>query len=264
MARQCVHGWLEGFGAPSSGPGIPVHLMPCYTRPLPTRTGREVEPGLRSTLAVALGDLALRFPNLLEGWTDRMYRPLSDPSPLVRTLAGPGLRARPGSPWLTVGCWSLPAKPLSIQSPSSAGSPPAFTPPSVQVRKNALLVLSHLILNDMMKASVLEFLVDACFLERGRGPRWCPVRQKDRVFPAFNLVNGCSVERGCAAMTDTPHPSQSPALPPRPTNRPWESVAPAFDRSRATLPVWLCVWWTTMLASPPWRSSSSTSCRGRR
>ncbi|KAL6778710.1 hypothetical protein ACKKBF_B04955 [Auxenochlorella protothecoides x Auxenochlorella symbiontica] len=62
---------------------------------------RGVEPGLRSTLAVALGDLALRFPNMLEGWTERMYRPLQDADTMVR--------------------------------------------------KNALMVLSHLILNDMMK-----------------------------------------------------------------------------------------------------------------
>lgn len=62
---------------------------------------RSVEPALRSNLTIALGDLALRFPNLLEPWTEHMYRPLGDPDP--------------------------------------------------SVRKNALMVLSHLILNDMMK-----------------------------------------------------------------------------------------------------------------
>ncbi|KAK9041417.1 hypothetical protein V6N11_016519 [Hibiscus sabdariffa] len=56
---------------------------------------------VRSNCTIALGDLAVRFPNLLEPWTENMYARLKDPS--------------------------------------------------VSVRKNAVLVLSHLILNDMMK-----------------------------------------------------------------------------------------------------------------
>ncbi|KAJ8570427.1 hypothetical protein K7X08_037399 [Anisodus acutangulus] len=56
---------------------------------------------VRSNCTVALGDLAVRFPNLLEPWTEHMYARLRDSS--------------------------------------------------VSVRKNAVLVLSHLILNDMMK-----------------------------------------------------------------------------------------------------------------
>ncbi|XP_044478360.1 condensin complex subunit 1-like [Mangifera indica] len=56
---------------------------------------------VRSNCTIALGDLAVRFPNLLEPWTEKMYSRLQDPS--------------------------------------------------VSVRKNAVLVLSHLILNDMMK-----------------------------------------------------------------------------------------------------------------
>ncbi|KAG1371126.1 condensin complex subunit 1 [Cocos nucifera] len=56
---------------------------------------------VRSNCTVALGDLAVRFPNLLEPWTEHMYARLQDPS--------------------------------------------------ASVRKNAVLVLSHLILNDMMK-----------------------------------------------------------------------------------------------------------------
>ncbi|OMO50666.1 Condensin subunit 1 [Corchorus olitorius] len=56
---------------------------------------------VRSNCTIALGDLAVRFPNLLEPWTENMYARLRDPS--------------------------------------------------VSVRKNAVLVLSHLILNDMMK-----------------------------------------------------------------------------------------------------------------
>ncbi|KAK9102822.1 hypothetical protein Sjap_020076 [Stephania japonica] len=56
---------------------------------------------VRSNCTIALGDLAVRFPNLLEPWTENTYARLRDPSP--------------------------------------------------SVRKNAVLVLSHLILNDMMK-----------------------------------------------------------------------------------------------------------------
>ncbi|XP_076908529.1 condensin-1 complex subunit CAP-D2-like [Bidens hawaiensis] len=56
---------------------------------------------VRSNCTIALGDLAVRFPNLLEPWTEKMYSRLHDPS--------------------------------------------------LSVRKNAVLVLSHLILNDMMK-----------------------------------------------------------------------------------------------------------------
>lgn len=56
---------------------------------------------VRANCTIALGDLAVRFPNLLEPWTENMYARLQDTS--------------------------------------------------VSVRKNAVLVLSHLILNDMMK-----------------------------------------------------------------------------------------------------------------
>ncbi|XP_051213914.1 condensin-1 complex subunit CAP-D2 [Lolium perenne] len=56
---------------------------------------------VRSNCTIALGDLAVRFPNLLEPWTEHIYARLGDPS--------------------------------------------------ASVRKNAVLVISHLILNDMMK-----------------------------------------------------------------------------------------------------------------
>lgn len=32
---------------------------------------------LRANIIVAIGDLAFRFPNLLEPWTEHIYRPLS-------------------------------------------------------------------------------------------------------------------------------------------------------------------------------------------
>ncbi|KAJ7519949.1 hypothetical protein O6H91_20G060900 [Diphasiastrum complanatum] len=59
------------------------------------------EDSVRSNCIISLGDLAFRFPNLLEPWTDHIYGRLRDQSPAVR--------------------------------------------------KNAVLVISHLILNDMMK-----------------------------------------------------------------------------------------------------------------
>ncbi len=39
---------------------------------------RTVEPAVRSNLVIAIGDLAFRFPNLLEPWTPHMYRSLAD------------------------------------------------------------------------------------------------------------------------------------------------------------------------------------------
>jgi len=39
---------------------------------------RGVDPGIRSNLVIAMGDLAFRFPNLLEPWTGEMYQPLKD------------------------------------------------------------------------------------------------------------------------------------------------------------------------------------------
>lgn len=75
---------------------------------------------VRSNCTVALGDLAVRFPNLLEPWTENMYARLRDHS--------------------------------------------------ASVRKNAVLVLSHLILNDMMKVwKVPEpvFVVLFCYSRSG-------------------------------------------------------------------------------------------------
>lgn len=69
---------------------------------------------VRSNCTIALGDLAVRYPNLLEPWTENVYGRLRDPS--------------------------------------------------ISVRKNAVLVLSHLILNDMMKVSGAEFTTYYTFL----------------------------------------------------------------------------------------------------
>ncbi|NXC77107.1 CND1 protein, partial [Anhinga anhinga] len=44
--------------------------------------------GVRSNLIIAAGDLAIRFPNLLEPWTSHLYARLRDPCPSVRQTAG--------------------------------------------------------------------------------------------------------------------------------------------------------------------------------
>jgi hypothetical protein len=59
------------------------------------------DPGMRATISIALGDLAFRFPNVLEPWTSQLYGGLRDEDP--------------------------------------------------RVRKNTLMVLTHLVLNDMVK-----------------------------------------------------------------------------------------------------------------
>ncbi|KAH9319750.1 hypothetical protein KI387_021519, partial [Taxus chinensis] len=66
-----------------------------------TVANNAVPDSVRSNCTIALGDLAVRFPNHMEPWTEHMYARLHDQS--------------------------------------------------IPVRKNAVLVLSHLILNDMMK-----------------------------------------------------------------------------------------------------------------
>ncbi|XP_065532365.1 condensin complex subunit 1 isoform X2 [Lathamus discolor] len=45
-------------------------------------------PGVRSNLLIAAGDLAIRFPNLVEPWTPHLYARLRDPCPSVRKMAG--------------------------------------------------------------------------------------------------------------------------------------------------------------------------------
>eukprot|EP00798_Chlamydomonas_sp_ICE-L_P013438 gene13438-19294_t len=45
----------------------------------------RIEPGVRCSLMVAVGDLAFRFPNTVEPWTSHMYAPLTDSNLGVRT-----------------------------------------------------------------------------------------------------------------------------------------------------------------------------------
>ncbi|NXE26036.1 CND1 protein, partial [Ardeotis kori] len=53
-----------------------------------TMMEKSALPGVRSNLIIAAGDLAIRFPNLVEPWTSHLYARLRDPCPSVRQTAG--------------------------------------------------------------------------------------------------------------------------------------------------------------------------------
>ena len=52
----------------------------------PDDESRAVEAPVRSNLVIAVGDLAFRFPNILEPWTPHIYRQLSDPDHGAATI----------------------------------------------------------------------------------------------------------------------------------------------------------------------------------
>lgn len=79
---------------------------------------------LRQSLLVAVGDLLFRHPNVVEPWTDRLYAA------------------------------------LSVASPASDGPQGGAV---AELRLTALLVLTHLVLNDMMKPRAV-LLVRALWL----------------------------------------------------------------------------------------------------
>ncbi|XP_064011981.1 condensin complex subunit 1 [Pogoniulus pusillus] len=53
-----------------------------------TMMEKSTLPSVRSNLIIAAGDLAIRFPNLVEPWTSHLYARLRDPCPNVRQTAG--------------------------------------------------------------------------------------------------------------------------------------------------------------------------------
>ncbi|KAM9277718.1 condensin complex subunit 1 [Cariama cristata] len=59
-----------------------------HLRLLFTMMEKSPLPGVRSNLIIAAGDLAIRFPNLVEPWTSHLYARLRDPCPSVRQTAG--------------------------------------------------------------------------------------------------------------------------------------------------------------------------------
>ncbi|NWT03132.1 CND1 protein, partial [Mionectes macconnelli] len=59
-----------------------------HLRLLFTIMEKSTLPAVRSNLIIAAGDLAIRFPNLVEPWTSHLYARLQDPCPSVRRTAG--------------------------------------------------------------------------------------------------------------------------------------------------------------------------------
>ncbi|XP_030902731.2 condensin complex subunit 1 isoform X2 [Melopsittacus undulatus] len=59
-----------------------------HLRLLFTMMEKSSLPSVRSNLLIAAGDLAIRFPNLVEPWTSHLYARLRDPCPSVRKMAG--------------------------------------------------------------------------------------------------------------------------------------------------------------------------------
>nr|XP_009683383.1 PREDICTED: condensin complex subunit 1 isoform X2 [Struthio camelus australis] len=59
-----------------------------HLRLLFTMMEKSALPGVRSNLMIAAGDLAIRFPNLVEPWTPHLYARLRDPCQSVRQTAG--------------------------------------------------------------------------------------------------------------------------------------------------------------------------------
>jgi condensin complex subunit 1 len=101
------------------------------------------EPALRANAIVALGDLAFRFPNSVEPWTDNLYAPLRDAD--------------------------------------------------VSVRKNTLQVLTHLILNDMVKvrgkiAEICICLMDGDSRIKGLANLFFDELAKRESNPIYNLL----------------------------------------------------------------------------
>ena len=104
---------------------------------------RAPEPALRANAIVALGDLAFRFPNSVEPWTDNLYAPLRDAD--------------------------------------------------VSVRKNTLQVLTHLILNDMVKvrgkiAEICICLMDGDSRIKGLANLFFDELAKRESNPIYNLL----------------------------------------------------------------------------
>ena len=89
-----------------------ANLCEQYLQLMFTILKRARSPALRATVAIALGDLAFRFPNQVEPWTEHLYLCLRDTNP--------------------------------------------------SVRKNTLMVLTHLILNDMIKVKGQVAEIAAC------------------------------------------------------------------------------------------------------
>uniref|UniRef100_H0VCG3 Condensin complex subunit 1 n=1 Tax=Cavia porcellus TaxID=10141 RepID=H0VCG3_CAVPO len=83
LGKFCMISFPDEPLFPSSATFCDSHLRLLFTMleksPLPT---------VRSNLMVATGDLAIRFPNLVDPWTPHLYARLRDPAKQVRKTAG--------------------------------------------------------------------------------------------------------------------------------------------------------------------------------
>ena len=103
---------------------------------------RETAVSVRTTVMIALGDLAFRFPNSIEPWTHRMYSRYACSLPAVLTSTVVVL--------LLALCGSTVVTHNYTNSPSPHGSH-RLRDENVTVRYNTLMVITHLVLNDMIK-----------------------------------------------------------------------------------------------------------------
>ena len=69
---------VPSFAGPPCSTAHCICHPTCAAIPAAPPVCRSIGAGLRCNLVIALGDLALRWPNLLEPWTEHMYRPLAD------------------------------------------------------------------------------------------------------------------------------------------------------------------------------------------
>lgn len=122
---------------------VSSHMCDTYLSLLFTALEHETSEGNKTTIMIALGDLAFRFPNSLEPWIGYMYARLSDDSLLVRY--------------------------------------------------NTLMVLTHLILNDMIKVKgqvshVVMCLNDKSDRVRGLAALFFSELSKRSNNPVYNLL----------------------------------------------------------------------------
>ncbi|CAI5463261.1 unnamed protein product [Closterium sp. Yama58-4] len=196
---------------------IDSHFCESHLQLLFTLLRTHPHPSVRANAMVALGDLALRCPNLLQPWTPHAYTALSDGDAFVRRQAllvlshlilndmmkGPGRsglalpqpaaamdapRVHRSQRW---GCLCEAAgapgplaphpqrydEDLALRCPNllQPWTPHAYTALSdgdAFVRRQALLVLSHLILYDMMKVNCHRSCGLICSVLGGTSAAW--------------------------------------------------------------------------------------------
>ena len=219
VGRAC--GWTGHAGRQhhaSTHPPAHTHTH-AHTR---LHRARTVEAGLRSNLIIALGDLALRFPNLLEPWTGGSVGGWAGGGegraapPTCEETQRLGRRARAAPRCV------FPAPQTPLHTPISAPPEHIYRPlgdPDVAVRKNSLMVLTHLILNDMMKARALPAwrACVACLARVSPRARRCPLPAQPSSAHAPRCTPASATQAthpACPLNTSPPCTHTHPATPP--------------------------------------------------